>query len=174
LDLAIPGEVIDFPIYPSAPTYVEIVSGARPAPGIVVELLGVDTAFPYHVAKTGADGRIPEIQLVTRSRAKVRLNLETRWTPTPEFDLQPGRNAVTVYDTGQLRVTSAARLGDIRSLEFDTTLAGWVAADRISVETTEGGALLCRVPVGAYEVTLGAAEPRRVDVRVGAITPSGI
>ncbi len=71
-------------------------------------------------------------------------------------------------------MTSAARLGDIRSLDFDTTLAEWVAAERITVETTEGGALLCRVPVGPYEVTVGQADPRRIDVRIGAVAPSGI
>ena len=174
IDLTQPTQTIEFPIVPNAPTFVEVRSSAGPAEDVTVEFFGSTVDYLFHADWTDAEGRTKEIRLVTRSRAKVRLQLETRWTPTPEFDLQPGRNAVTVYDTGQLRVTSAARLGDIRSLDFDATLAGWVAADRITVETTEGGALLCRVPVGSYEVTLGAAEPRRVDVRVDAIALSGI
>ena len=102
----------------------------------------------------------------------------------PRFD---GRGVVVaILDTGVdafapgllQTTTGLTKLIDVRDFstegDWDTTLAEWVDAGRISVETTQGGALLCRVPVGSYEVTLGAAEPRRVDVRVGAIAPSGI
>ncbi|MEM6567638.1 MAG: carboxypeptidase-like regulatory domain-containing protein [Planctomycetota bacterium] len=174
IDLGMPDGAIEVELAPVESTFVEIVGPEGSTANLGVQFSGTDTGHTYHWDSTDRSGRTRPFQLVTDSRVRARLELGELWSPTPEFDLRPGRNAALVRETGVLRVSRSGRLVDVRSVEFGAHLDKWRSDGLLRLERTPGGAVLCRVPVGSYEVTMGDGETQLVRVRSGVEAPSGI
>ncbi|MEM9801591.1 MAG: carboxypeptidase-like regulatory domain-containing protein [Planctomycetota bacterium] len=166
--------VVPFELAPLHRTFVEVRTSSAPLANVEVDLLGALSGFPFYFQRTRADGTTAALHLVAASRARARVSLDGYWTPTPELDLLPGRNLVVARTTGVIRVTDDAALVHVRSVEFGATLSDWRETDLLRIDRTNGGALLCHVPVGNYEVEQGDAEDRTIAVTVGATVPAGV
>ncbi|MEM6673059.1 MAG: carboxypeptidase-like regulatory domain-containing protein [Planctomycetota bacterium] len=164
-----------FRFHPLEETFVEVLTtDGEPVEGVTIDFVGSRTGFVYFSDQSSGDGTTFAQQLFTGSEAIARLLLRERWSETPTFDLLPGRNVAVVHETGTIRVTDETKLESIRSLSLSASLADWQSVENLQCESTEGGALLCRVPVGSYEVEPPASAPYTIDVRDGAVVPAGI
>lgn len=166
LDLAAAEDRIEVVVGSTESTFIEASVSGQPVAGVVFRTLGAQTRIPYLYDVTDEAGRTPAHAISVTSSAVAILESDSLWWPHRERPLRPGRNAVTLYETGVLTTTSAADLTNVRSAQFGRSLAEWVGAGLVRELPKEGSRRSFRVPVGTYEVR--TSPDRVVDVEVTA------
>ncbi|MDG1984419.1 MAG: prealbumin-like fold domain-containing protein [Planctomycetota bacterium] len=161
---------IPFPLTPTTPTYVEVQNGTGPLNGLAFHLHGAQTDHPFAMRWIWEDWKSETFQLVEQSQGDVVMVLNGRWSPTPRFPLEPGRNVVRVHDTGVLLLASPDRLAAVRSEEYGETLAAWRAKANLKAEEAPSGALRCTVPEGRYVIRGPDGAESTVDVLADRVT----
>jgi hypothetical protein len=121
-----------------------------------------DAPFPF-IFPSSPEGKTPPFQLIEGSQAMVHVvSYGGHWTPTPVFELKPGRNEVEVHDSGQLNISSEALLDRVMSVRYGVPVSTWRAQDNLFQLTTKNGVLRYRTPVGDYDVTMPDGSVERI------------
>ena len=115
------------------------------------------------VLYSSPEGLTPTVEWVEGSQAMVHVVSDGgHWTPTPVFELKPGRNEVEVHDSGQLNISSEALLDRVMSVRYGVPVSTWRAQDNLFQLTTKNGVLRYRTPVGDYDVTMPDGSVERI------------
>lgn len=113
--------------------------------------------------RSNAEGMSDTMEWVEGSQAMVHVVSDGgHWTPTPVFELKPGRNEVEVHDSGQLNISSEALLDRVMSVRYGVPVSTWRAQDNLFQLTTKNGVLRYRTPVGDYDVTMPDGSVERI------------
>lgn len=113
--------------------------------------------------RSSAEGMSDTMEWVDGSQAMVHVvSTGGHWTPTPVFELKPGRNEVEVHDSGQLNISSEALLDRVMSVRYGVPVSTWRAQDNLFQLTTKNGVLRYRTPVGDYDVTMPDGSVERI------------
>jgi hypothetical protein len=149
---------------PATETLFEARGQAESMRGVEFELhdRGGDAPFPF-IFPSSPEGKTPPFQLIDGSQAMVHVvSYGGHWTPTPVFELKPGRNEVEVHDSGQLNISSEALLDRVMSVRYGVPVSTWRAQDNLFQLTTKNGVLRYRTPVGDYDVTMPDGSVERI------------
>ncbi|MDC3307320.1 carboxypeptidase-like regulatory domain-containing protein [bacterium] len=148
---------------PATETFFEARGQAESMRGLDFELQNRSNGDTHFLFRSSPEGKTPPFQLVDGSQAMVHVvSTGGHWTPTPVFELKPGRNEVEVHDSGQLNISSEALLDRVMSVRYGVPVSTWRAQDNLFQLTTKNGVLRYRTPVGDYDVTMPDGSVERI------------
>ena len=148
---------------PATETFFEARGQAQSMQGLDFELQNRSNGDTHFLFRSSPEGKTPPFQLIDGSQAMVHVvSRGGHWTPTPVFELKPGRNEVEVHDSGQLNISSEALLDRVMSVRYGVPVSTWRAQDNLFQLTTKNGVLRYRTPVGDYDVTMPDGSVERI------------
>jgi len=154
---------VSISIAPSTATYIESIGQAESMEWVDYRIVGPYSEECARVLYSSPEGLTPTVEWVDGSQAMVHfVSTGGHWTPTPVFELKPGRNEVEVHDSGQLNISSEALLDRVMSVRYGVPVSTWRAQDNLFQLTTKNGVLRYRTPVGDYDVTMPDGSVERI------------
>ncbi|MDB4559464.1 hypothetical protein N9293_01070, partial [Planctomycetota bacterium] len=154
---------VSISIAPSTATYIESIGQAESMEWVDHRIVGPYSGECARVLYSSPEGLTPTVEWVDGSQAMVHVvSTGGHWTPTPVFELKPGRNEVEVHDSGQLNISSEALLDRVMSVRYGVPVSTWRAQDNLFQLTTKNGVLRYRTPVGDYDVTMPDGSVERI------------
>ncbi|MDC3307319.1 hypothetical protein OAV47_00630 [bacterium] len=154
---------VEISLTPSTETFIEAAGDAESMRFIEYELWTVTSEKLAWYLRSNAEGMSDTMEWVEGSQAMVHVVSDGgHWTPTPVFELKPGRNEVEVHDSGQLNISSEALLDRVMSVRYGVPVSTWRAQDNLFQLTTKNGVLRYRTPVGDYDVTMPDGSVERI------------
>jgi hypothetical protein len=154
---------VEISLTPSTETFIEATGDAESMRFLQHELWTVTSEKLAWYLRSNAEGMSDTMEWVDGSQAMVHVVSDGgHWTPTPVFELKPGRNEVEVHDSGQLNISSEALLDRVMSVRYGVPVSTWRAQDNLFQLTTKNGVLRYRTPVGDYDVTMPDGSVERI------------
>lgn len=166
VDAEVSGEPLpgaELRLTPATETFFDAQGQAESMEFLEFELHDRNYGFTHFLFRSNPEGKTPPFQLIDGSQAMVHVvSTGGHWTPTPVFELKPGRNEVEVHDSGQLNISSEALLDRVMSVRYGVPVSTWRAQDNLFQLTTKNGVLRYRTPVGDYDVTMPDGSVERI------------